>query len=127
MVPNMPDAIGCNVDYWGFSIFYLIHAPFANTNAFEYRMPSHDKNYDIEFNTDGTHYRTINIAASDCDDKSIYDLIASGQAFNFGAPSSAGTELVDTMAILNQTLSSSISSLSISENFRFLLIGNICF
>ena len=82
MVLNWPDAIACTVNGWGLAIFYLIHAPHTGNYLFYYRMPAETVACDFRFNTDGT-YNTRTVAQSDCDGKSISQLMSAGQAFNF--------------------------------------------
>ena len=83
MIPDWPDAIGCTVEGEGLTIFYLMYAPRSTNNNFYYRRFSYIANYRYMFNNDGTFNSTVNIANSDCDDKSIRELKSAGQAFNF--------------------------------------------
>ena len=102
MVSNWPDAIGCNVSGWGFTIFYLVHVPYSANNQFEYRSAGAVTLYDVRFNADGTYYGVDNVPSSDCDDRSIDELRSAGQAFNFGYKDNA---IEYSLQVSNQSVS----------------------
>ena len=93
MVANWPDAIVCNVTNpaWGNIVLYLMHAPYIGNGLYYYRSVYTPNNsvYDVLFNSNGTFNSYNSIVASNCDSKTVTQLYAAGQAFNFIGSGSA--------------------------------------
>lgn len=99
MVAGWPDAIRCNVTSpaWGQNIFYLSHSP-SNINQYVYRM-LFNTNSDpyLIFTSGGAYNSAGNLTTHDCN-KSIAQLYASGQAFNFIGNTALGDRITSGTA-----------------------------
>gem|GEM_PF-6551390 len=111
MVDGWPDAIHCNMTSpnWGEVTFYLQYAPYIDGD-FWYRTIQSSGDYSLRFNSDGSF--DYDNFTSNCDNQSIAQLYASGEAFNFvggggaGSSSSGGGDgaLIDKIASTGQTV-----------------------
>lgn len=98
MVEGWPDAIICNQiggnsTYQGVRPMFMDSAPWTPDGGFYYKSISYNisgLNHFIRFNSDGSFNHYSGDGANDCDGKSISQLYADGQAFNFVGGVSGG-------------------------------------
>ena len=93
MISGWPDAIRCNVTSapvaQGERVFYLQMGPRDTDSRYYYKLIEASGNYEITFNSDGT-FNGVNVTTSNCN-KTIAQLYADGQAFNFVGGGSGGS------------------------------------
>lgn len=99
MVDGWPDVIWCNLTNpnWGSIPFHIYHTPHVATGIYYYRANTEDSSnnqwgYNLGFNADksfnGQGANTF--TTTNCDGKTISQLYADGQAFNFVGGGSGG-------------------------------------
>lgn len=85
MFPGWPDAIVCTLTTpaYGVSVFPAIYMPSNGKYYYELSSGTGGVTYYYSYNSDGSYNSQSSSTASNCDSKTISQLIANGQAFNF--------------------------------------------